>query len=105
MPRMHILTPAEYAAFETPPVFTNAERQGFFAFSQRVDDLLTTFRRPTNQICFVLMLGYFKATKRFFARQFHEADSAYVARYLGFLPGVLARLYPFLIFEKRTQDT
>ena len=88
MPRMHILTPAEYAAFETPPVFTNAERQGFFAFSQRVDDLLATFRTPTNQICFVLTLGYFKATKRFFARQFHETDSAYVARHLGFFPGV-----------------
>ena len=88
MPRMQILTPAEYATFETPPVFTNTERQRFFDPSQSLFNLLTTFRTPTNQICFVLTLGYFKATKRFFARQFHSADAAYVAKQLGFLPGV-----------------
>ena len=36
----------------------------------------------------LLALGYFKATKRFFTRQFHEADATYVAKQLGFLPGV-----------------
>jgi hypothetical protein len=49
-----------------------------------------SFRTPTNQICFVLALGYFKATQRFFARQFHEPDAAYVARQLGCFPGVFA---------------
>lgn len=88
MPRMQILTPAEYAAVEAPPVFTSVERKRFFHLSQSVFDRLTTFRTPTNQIGFVLTLGYFKATKRFFARQFHEADAGYVAKQLGFLPGV-----------------
>ena len=59
MPRMQILTPAEYATFETPPTFTNAERQLFFGLSQSLFNLLDTFRTPTNQICFVLTLGYF----------------------------------------------
>jgi TnpA family transposase len=85
---MQILTPAEYTTFETPPVFTNTERQRFFDLPQSLFNLLTTFRTPTNQICFVLTLGYFKATKRFFARQFHQADAVYVAKQLGFLPGV-----------------
>lgn len=88
MPRMQILTPAEYAAFETPPIFTSVERKQFFDLSQSLLSLLSTFRTPANQICFVLALGYFKATKRFFARQFHEADAAYVARQLGFFPGM-----------------
>jgi len=88
---MHILTPAEYAAFETPPVFTHIDRPRFFDLSQRLEPLLTTFRTPTNQISFVLALGYFTATKRFFARQFPEADAAYVASRLGFLPGVIDR--------------
>jgi len=88
MPRMQILTPTEYATFETPPVFTNIERHRFFDFSQTLFNLLSTFRTPTNQICFVLTLGYFRATKRFFARQFHQADAAYVAKRLGFLAGV-----------------
>jgi TnpA family transposase len=88
MPRIQILTPAEYATFEMPPTFTNVQRQRFFNLSQSLFDLVTTFRTPTNQIGFVVTLGYFLANKRFFARQFHEADVAYVARQLGFLPGV-----------------
>ena len=88
MPRIPILTPAEYAAFETPPLFSSVERKRFFDLSQRLESLLTTFRTPTNAICFVLTLGYFKATKRFFARQFHATDADYVARQLGYLPGV-----------------
>ncbi len=88
MPRMQILTPAEYTAFETPPVFTSVERKRFFYLSQSVLSRLTIFRTPINQIGFVLTLGYFLATKRFFARQFHETDAAYVAKQLGFLPGV-----------------
>ena len=88
MPRRQILTPSEYAAFETPPALTNIQRQRFFNLSQSLLDLLATFRTPTNQIGFILTLGYFLATKRFFARQFHEVDAAYVARQLGFLPGM-----------------
>ena len=88
MPRMQILTPAEYAAFEAPPVFTSVERKRFFHLSPSVFDRLNTFRTPTNQIGFVLTRGYFLATKRFFARQFHSADADYMAKQLGFLPGV-----------------
>jgi Domain of unknown function (DUF4158) len=88
MPRLPFLSPEEHAALDRPPIFTNAERQRFFAISQRLENLLVPFRTPINQICFVLALGYFKATKRFFARQFHEPDATYVARQLGFLPGV-----------------
>ena len=88
MPRMPILPPAEYATFETPPVFTPLERQRFFDLSPSLEHLLSTFRTPTNQLCFVLTLGYFKATNRFFARQFHDPDAVYVARQLGVLPGM-----------------
>ena len=88
MPRIQILTPEEYAAFETPPTFTSTQRQRFFDLSQSLSSLLTTFRTPTNQIGFVLTLGYFKATKRFFTHPFHTVDADYVARQLGFLPGV-----------------
>ena len=88
MPRMQILTPAEYTEFETPPVFTSVDRKGFFYLSQSVLEHLTTFRTPINQIGFVLTRGYFLATKRFFARQFHSADATYVSKQLGFLPSV-----------------
>ena len=88
MPRMQILTPEEYTTFETPPTLTNIQRQRFFDLSPSLVNLLTTFRTPTNRIGCVLTLGYFKATQRFFARQFYPIDADYVARQLGFLPGV-----------------
>jgi TnpA family transposase len=102
MPRQQILTPAEFLEFETPPVFTSVERKRFFYLSQPVLERIATLRTPINQIGFVLTVGYFKATQRFFARQansstigncgqvrqFHEADASYVAKQLGFLAEV-----------------
>ena len=82
MARMRILTPAEQAAFDTPPVFTHSERQKFFAIPTSVGGLLVPLRTPANQVGFLVMLGYFRATKRFFARQFHDTDVRYVARLL-----------------------
>lgn len=49
MPRMRILSPAEHAAFDTPPVFTNVERQRFFHMPESLEILLATLRTPVNQ--------------------------------------------------------
>jgi hypothetical protein len=89
MPRMRILTPAEQASFDTPPVFTSVERQRFFHIPESLEALLATLRTPVNQVGFVVTLGYFRATKRFFARQFHPEDVDYVTGQLGYLPGLI----------------
>jgi Domain of unknown function (DUF4158) len=89
MPRMRILTPDEQAAFETPPVFTPIERHHFLQIPESLETLLTTRRSLVNQVGFVVMLGYFRASKRFFARQFHQADIDYVTGQLGYLPGLI----------------
>jgi hypothetical protein len=86
---MPILTLTEQAEFDTPPVFNNGEREQFFHVSESLKPLLTTLRTPVNQFYFLLILGYFKATNRFFMRQFHQADIEYVERRLGFLPGLI----------------
>lgn len=72
MPRMQILTPAEYAMFDTPPQFSSVERKRFFTLSQSLDPLLASFRTPTNQMGFVLALGYFKTTDCQTAPQAHS---------------------------------
>jgi Domain of unknown function (DUF4158) len=89
MPRLQILTPAEAAVFETPPVFTALERERFFHVPESFAPLLASQRTFTNQVCLVLTLGYFRATKRFFPRSFHPADIAHVAQRLGSLPGLV----------------
>jgi len=83
---MQILTAAEHQAFETPPVFSPTEREMFFHISESLQELLATLRSPTNGVCLVLTVGYFRATKRFFAVPFHQADVAYVAHQLGYTP-------------------
>ncbi len=37
-------------------------------------------RTPTNKVCFLAAAGYFKARRKFFARQFHQADIEYITR-------------------------
>ena len=89
MPRLQILTPTEATAFETPPVFSPLEREHFFQMPESFAPLLTSQRTLTNQVCLVLTLGYFRATKRFFPHRFHPADIEHVAQRLGYLPGLV----------------
>ncbi|MEI7995934.1 MAG: hypothetical protein WCH01_13640 [Methylococcaceae bacterium] len=71
MARMKILTSHEEAEFELPPKFNSVERKRFFAISTAFQELLESPRTtPTNKVCFLVTLGYFKARRKFFARQF-----------------------------------
>src|SRR3954447_23337706 len=83
MPRARILAAAEQQAFDSPPAFTALERQKHFALSEAVGSLVDTLQTPTNRVCFLVTLAYFRATRKFFARQFHPRDVSYAARLLG----------------------
>ena len=84
MPRMHILTASEHKDFETPPLFSLAERDTFFHLSEGLSRLLETLRHPTNRVGLLLTVGYFRATKRFFPPPFAPTDVAYAAQRLGY---------------------
>ena len=49
MPRMHIFTASEQKAFDTPPVFSDVERDTFFQVSEGLDAMLAALRGPTNR--------------------------------------------------------
>ena len=72
MPRMKIFNTLEQEAFESPPTFNSVERLQFF-FPPSMLNSPESLRTPTNKVCFVVMAGYFKARRKFFARQFHPA--------------------------------
>ena len=83
MPRMRILSAAEQARFEHPPVFDSTERKKYLDFPGFVIDAAKSLRAPVNRIGFLLAYGYFRATRRFFAPEtFHARDIAYVSRAL-----------------------
>ena len=85
MSRMRILTASEEESFEQPPLLDHQQRKRFFSFPGKITDICTTLRTPGSQIGFLLLCGYFKATKKFYQpRHFHERDIAFISRYLGF---------------------
>jgi TnpA family transposase len=86
MPRMQILTAAEQQAFDTLPIFSDAERVTFFEVSASLHAVLATLRSPTNRVCFVLTVGYFRVAQRFFVPPFPAPDVAYVVQQLGYPP-------------------
>ena len=86
MARMKIFNTLEQQAFESPPVFNNAERLNFFFAPLMFNDSMESMRTPTNKVCFIVTAGYFKARRKFFARQFHQADIEFVAVQIGLDP-------------------
>lgn len=84
MPRMRILTISEQEAFDKPPLFDHRERKQFLYLPRPLIDIATTLRSSSSQIGFLLMCGYFKATKRFYTPQdFHRRDIAFVAQQIN----------------------
>lgn len=80
MPRMKILNGVAREAFELPPLFNSAERKRYFDLPAALEQFATGLRTATNQLCFLLSCGYFKATHRFYpAQAFRPHDLSYVA--------------------------
>ena|SRR5271165_227488 len=87
MSRMKILNAVEQEQFESPPVFNSVQRKQYFDFSSELLTLVQDLQTPTNQVCFLVSCGYFKAAKRFFPnRRCSRRDLDYVAQQLGFQP-------------------
>lgn len=82
MPRQRILTPAEQQIFDAPPVLNAVERKKYFTVSQALGELIASLRTPANQVGFLVQLGYFRATHRFFSHSYSPHDVAYVAHRL-----------------------
>ena len=85
---MRILTKNEQEAFNKPPLFDHREREKFFSFPEELIDVAMKMRTLNSKIGFLVMCGYFKATKRFYLPQdFYEDDIEAVIHQLGLNEG------------------
>ena len=74
----------ERELYEQPPLVPAAEQARVFAVPAWADVHLARVLVPANRVGFVLQLGYFQISQRFYvATRYHAADVAYVARQLG----------------------
>ena len=74
MPRMTILNSRDRDEFEAVPKFNHNDRKKYFVFNNEIMSLLDNIRVPQNKIHFMLMLGYFKYTHKFYTKSFNEKD-------------------------------
>lgn len=83
MSRLTILTSTETRQFDTPPRFTKEERQRYFSIPTHLKPVVSRINRAEYRVGFVLQLGYFRATARFFRTEdFKQRDISYVRRQL-----------------------
>src|SRR5262249_52054042 len=83
MSTIKIFNVLEIEAFESSPVFNHIERKKFFTLPAHLQKLSQSLRTPTNEACFILTAGYFRARHKFFGKQFRPADLSFVATRLG----------------------
>lgn len=82
MSRIKILSPYEIKKFDSVPLFNDNERHKFFAVSAKIKDKLNGLSANDSKIGFVLQLGYFKATGKFYSEYNHD-DKAFIGKLLG----------------------
>jgi hypothetical protein len=80
---MQLLKREEQRSFDRPPVFSSSERKQYLRLTEATKTILQSLRGRHNKLHFFVTLAYFKANKRFYARQFHETDLLYAARQLS----------------------
>ena len=67
--------------FETPPIFTYAQRRFFFQITDEIKPLLASLDTLANQTGILVQLGYFRAASRFFSpTTFAAKDWEFAAR-------------------------
>ena len=81
---LEILDKGQQNEFDNPPKFDYGQRKFFFTMPKWAEDECRTMLSPVNQVGFVIQVGYFKASGRFFnAKNFNRADIEFIIRRLG----------------------
>jgi len=80
---MTILSSSDCKEFESIPEFNNYDRKKYFFISVQLQEILNTIQIPQNKIYFILMVGYFKCTNKFYTKDFNKKDVKYLCKKLS----------------------
>lgn len=84
MTRLVFLSRCEKRQFDSPPLLKKKERPAYFSVTPDVRMTLSGLKTATNKVGFLLQLGYFKQSAKFFSiDQFHPKDIKYVKQLLN----------------------
>ena len=83
MTQLVFLSPSEKRKFDSPPVFKKAQRPAYFVVTDDIRRTLSALRTATNKVGFLLQLGYFRKSGKFFApNTFRPRDIKYLKEQL-----------------------
>ncbi|MFM2666670.1 Tn3 family transposase [Vibrio mediterranei] len=85
MTKLAIFTLKEQRLFDSPPTFQKVDRPRYFSISVDIKQQgYSQLRTDINRIGFILQLGYFRASGKFFVTEtFRRRDIHYVCKTLG----------------------
>ena len=84
MTRLVFLSPTEKRKFDSPPTLTKDQRPAYFVVSEDIKRTLSKVRSPTYKVGFLLQLGYFKHSGKFYVpTAFRRRDINYVKQTLN----------------------
>ena len=79
MTRLVFLSPSEKRHFDSPPTLHKKERPAYFSLTSEIRRTLSGLKTAANKVGFLLQLGYFKHSAKFFTtNQYHPKDIQYV---------------------------
>ncbi len=95
MSRLSFLSSAEKRKFDSPPVLTKAQRPAYFVVTDDIRRTLGQLRTATNKVEFLLQLGYFKHSGKFFVPEtYRRRDINYVKSLLHIKEDIDLKHYP-----------
>lgn len=84
MTQLTLLSGKQRKAFDNTPIFSQQERQLYFHLGSDTRRHIAQLKSPINRLGYMLQMGYFKATAKFYpASEFRGRDISYVKRLLG----------------------
>lgn len=89
MTQLVFLSTSEKRQFDSPPVFTKVQRMAYFVVTDDIRKTMGNLRTPTNKIGFLLQLGYFKHSGKFFEKSaFRQRDIKFLKQLLNITDAV-----------------
>jgi TnpA family transposase len=84
MTQLVFMTAPEKHTFDSPPTFTKSQRPAYFVVTDDIRKTLSALRTSTTKVGFMLQLGYFKHSGKFFdSAAFRKRDVKYIRRLLN----------------------
>lgn len=85
MPKLQLISESQQKKFDSCPTLTGRQRERYFALDEKILEYIDAMRSPINQVGFLVQLGYFRASGKFFPNSlFKVSDLKFCSKALDY---------------------